>query len=120
MTHIALDYDHTYTADPVMWDDFIAVATLRGHRVSIVTFRDDRFDMTPALKHLRDIVEVPVICTRGVAKKFFMDNFDVSVDIWIDDRPEGILANSGLSPEGLAAWRLEDQASRSEIERPAA
>lgn len=36
---IALDYDKTYTADPVLWETFIAAAKHRGHSVIIATMR---------------------------------------------------------------------------------
>ena len=38
---IALDYDETYTADPVLWDRFIGDANDHGHTVWIVTARRD-------------------------------------------------------------------------------
>jgi hypothetical protein len=117
--HLALDYDDTYTRDPNFWDVFIRSALEVGHRVSIVTFRDERHDWTPSLGWLRDEIQIPVICTRGVAKGFYCDNFHEHVDVWIDDRPAGILHNSSLSPEGLAEWRAANAAAAAEVERPA-
>lgn len=119
--HIGLDYDHTYTADPKLWDDFIVLCLDAKHKVSIVTFRDDRYDKTPALERLRHVMFLDVVYTRGFAKKAWMLTHHSAVDVWIDDRPEGILQNSSLTPDQLAEWRAADQAERGiEIERPAA
>ena len=103
---IALDYDHTYTADPRFWDLFIKSAQRAGHDVRIVTVRNPSFDMTPRLDRLRH--EVPIIWTSGVAKRWHCLHFGEGFvpDIWIDDKPESILQNSTTSPEALAEWRL--------------
>lgn len=118
--HIALDYDDTYTRDPNAWDQFVHMMHDLGHKVSIVTFRDERHDWTPALSWLRDEIGIPVVCTRGIAKKFYTDNFYEPIDIWIDDRPAGILSNSSMTPEGLAEWRAANAAAAAELGRPAA
>lgn len=103
---IALDYDRTYDADPEMWDDFIRLAQAMDHEVVLLTYRDDRFDVTPLLERLSETI--PVYFTRGVAKKFWSEQFGPgSIDVWIDDKPEAILNNSGLPREGLQTWRRE-------------
>jgi len=38
---IALDYDGTYTADPIFWDTFIASAQSHGHGVACITMRHE-------------------------------------------------------------------------------
>lgn len=103
--NIALDFDSTYTADPYLWDLFIAGCRDLGHEVRIVTARDERFDRTAALVELEQ--RVPVVYCRGVAKKWFMTHFGegFSPDIWIDDRPESIFTNSEFAPDKLAEWR---------------
>ena len=82
--NIGLDYDKTYTADPALWEEFIHNATLRGHRVWIVTARRDT-------EENRGIVVVPsatVVFTGLAAKPWFMQHKrDVKIDIWIDDDP---------------------------------
>ena len=104
---IALDYDNTYTLEPVFWLAFVMTAEMFGHEVRIVTIRDERYDRTEPLAQLER--SLPVIYTRGVAKKWFLTHFGegFTPDIWIDDKPETILANSEFSPEGLAQWRAE-------------
>ncbi len=102
---IALDYDQTYTTDPEMWDGFIAAARRRGHDIRIVTVRDERFDRTLPIIELEKSIEV--IYTRGVAKRWFCERFcdDFQPDIWIDDRPQTIHANSDFTAQQLDEWR---------------
>jgi hypothetical protein len=103
---LALDYDNTYTLDPVFWSHVINSARQVGHEVRIVTIRDERYDRTAPLIELEK--RIPVIFTRGVAKRWFVSHFVpdfAPVDVWIDDRPETIFQNSETTPEDLAAWR---------------
>lgn len=102
---IGLDYDNTYSADPRLWRKFIDAARDYGHDVRIVTARDDRFDRTVDMVALERWC--PVIYTRGIAKRWFLEHFggDFVADVWIDDKPESILANSSTTPEALAEWR---------------
>lgn len=104
---IAVDYDNTYTEDPVLWDAFIGQAMNRGHDVYIVTARDDQYDRTPALIAVeRTVRPNHVVYCRGIAKRWYCLHFGPgAIDVWIDDRPEAILANSTATPEDLAAWR---------------
>lgn len=103
---IGLDYDNTYSADPVFFDAVIALALRAGHDIRIVTARDDRFDRTAPLVALER--RVPVIYTRGVAKRFYLTHIhegDFQPAVWMDDKPEAVLANSPTTPADLAEWR---------------
>lgn len=103
---IALDYDLTYTADPVLWNAFMALCQNKETDLRIVTIRDERYDRTAPLIDLEK--RIPVIYTRGVAKRFWCVHHAQWVpDIYIDDKPETIIANSETTPEALAAWRAE-------------
>ena len=83
--NIALDYDGTYTEDPVMWADFIKMAKNRGHRVYIVTCRSNK---NPVDKIAEDLVN-KVFYTNYQAKRAYMiDMQKIRVDVWIDDNPE--------------------------------
>lgn len=77
---IALDYDGTYTADPVLWDAFIKKAKERGHEVKIATMR---FPSEPVPD-----VGCEVVYTERKAKYGCMP-----ADIWIDDRPHFLFHN---------------------------
>jgi hypothetical protein len=78
---IALDYDKTYTADPVLWDDFIKSAQDRGHTVKIVTMR--RPD------EIVNDVPIEIVYTSRKAKASY-----VKADIWIDDSPQWVCQDS--------------------------
>jgi hypothetical protein len=85
---IALDYDGTYTADPVLWDAFIRNAHLKGHQVHVVTMRHEsepvRMGEQPARIHYTD----------RKAKLPYMAALGLAVQIWIDDRPDFILQSA--------------------------
>jgi hypothetical protein len=78
MSLIALDYDGTYTADPQLWDSFIAMASGRGHQVVCATMR---YDSEP--------IDVPceVIYTARQPKMAALAALGILPAIWIDDQP---------------------------------
>ncbi len=78
---VALDYDKTYTLDPVMWDAFIDLLKERGHSVVCATMR------FPS-----EAIEMPcnVIYTSRQPKRDCLAQSGVFPDIWIDDTPEFI------------------------------
>ena len=78
---IALDYDKTYTADPILWDGFIKFAKDRGHAVKIVSMR---YPSEPI-----ESAPVEVLYTSRKAKASC-----VQADIWIDDSPQWVYQDS--------------------------
>ena len=85
---IALDFDDTYTRDPLLWDRFIRDALNNGHDIRIVTFR--KKTMTdPALGQLSTLI--PIIYTGFEQKRSFCNKEGFIVDVWIDDSPEFIV-----------------------------
>jgi len=86
--NIALDFDDTYTRDPVMWDDFIDTTKQRGHDIRIVTFRKKNMS-DPALDYLAQ--KIPVIFTEYTQKRTFCNRLGWLVVVWIDDSPEFIV-----------------------------
>lgn len=105
---IALDYDLTFTLDPVMWEEFIILAERSGHEVRIVTAR------SPVHDNINNQIDglVDIIYCDGVAKRFhcewFAENGDGWMpDIWIDDKPQSVDNNSTATREVLAKWREE-------------
>lgn len=99
---IALDYDGTYTADPEFWQEFLATCYAFRVDVRIVTHRHEELDK---------ITDVPswvtIIYTDGVAKKWWCEHRGDywTPDIWIDDKPKGILENGPLTMEQVEEWR---------------
>jgi hypothetical protein len=89
---IALDFDDTYTRDPVTWDRFIILMQTAGHRIICVTMRSkaEGAQVHEAL----DPFDVPIFFTNRAAKKPFMNELSVNVDVWIDDNPFWILNNA--------------------------
>lgn len=80
--NIALDYDNTYTADPALWAQFIALAKARGHDIRIVTAR--------SAAEKGDLETIPVIYCDRVSKRRIAAAVGFHVDIWIDDRPQAV------------------------------
>lgn len=89
--NIALDYDNTYTLDPDLWDVFIKLLAMRGHSVYIVTMRY----VTQPIEPILDLVPGNVYYTSGKAKRKFMTDQDIRIDVWIDDIPDFILYDTG-------------------------
>lgn len=81
---IGLDYDDTYTADPMLWSQFVGDARRRGHTVICVTARREKPDFTrePPLPP-----DMPIVCAGPVWKKHAAAKAGFNVDIWIDDIP---------------------------------
>lgn len=109
---IALDFDETYNARPDMFDDLIEVLLMyKDTQIILVTYRHSELDYDPLFQHLIDVMGVPVYCTDGKAKKKYMEDLGINVDIWIDDNPRSVLEDSAWkhdSPE-LHAWREEQK-----------
>jgi hypothetical protein len=91
---IALDYDGTYTADPLLWDAFIAHARIRGHEVHVVTMRS-------ASEPVRVGAHVDrVHYTDRKAKRPYMQARGLVVQVWVDDMPDFIVGDA--TPRSLA------------------
>lgn len=88
--NISLDWDHTFTADPILWMSFVAQARRNGHKVFIVTMRHP----DEAVKLPGDCEVDAVYYTGRLAKKPFMMEQGVFIHIWIDDRPDFIYHDS--------------------------
>lgn len=80
---ISLDYDDTYTRDPVFWLGFVRNAKQAGHTVFCVTMRNasERVDTV-----LANLVE-DVIYTARAAKREATLARGIWIDVWIDDMP---------------------------------
>ncbi len=87
---IALDYDETYTADPGLWDLFIAEAQRRGHLVQIVSFRFD-FGDNRDIEETAAALAISVVYTNARQKQHA-----VEADIWIDDSPESVVSERAM------------------------
>lgn len=83
---IALDYDETFTAAPVLWKMFVGLSKQHGHDVKFVTYRDSRWDNHDISADAYDL-GIDIVFTAGKQKQHVYD-----ADIWIDDSPETIVS----------------------------
>ena len=88
---IAIDYDDTYTRDPLLWNWFIQEAMSRDHVVYCVTARHER-----QIDEVKDTIGLVIgadrcIATGSESKRRFVYDLDIIPDVWIDDIPESII-----------------------------
>ena len=87
---IALDFDETYTEDPILWAAFINKCKVRGHSISFVTFRSDNGDNSD-IKYEAECLGLEIVYTAGKQKQHCF-----KADVWIDDAPETIVSYDNL------------------------
>jgi hypothetical protein len=86
---IAIDYDDTYTADPVLWAAVVAVLA-SSHEVICVTARRCTAENRNELRrNLPPQIET-IILAYDMPKRMAATRAGFAVDIWIDDRPHAI------------------------------
>jgi hypothetical protein len=92
--NIAIDWDNTFTRDPIGWQDFITHFVDRlGHSVWIVTSRSER---TPIDRYVSGIEGV-IYCDFA-AKKDITDQRGIDIHVWIDDDPIWITQSAESYP----------------------
>jgi hydroxymethylpyrimidine pyrophosphatase-like HAD family hydrolase len=85
---LALDYDETYTRDPIFWDAMIKLAIQRGHSVICATMRHES-EGAEVIRDLGDQVET-IIFTGRKAKFGAVYAAGYMPSVWIDDSPHWI------------------------------
>lgn len=90
---IAIDFDDTFTADPVLWSDFIRRAETLGHDVVCVTARRNTQEN---LNHLNSVfhenmIDIKIYFCNLKSKYEEMKDKNLTIDIWIDDSPHAIV-----------------------------
>lgn len=83
---IGLDWDDTYTRDPIGWDMFIKLMISRGHYVYIVTWRDEE-EAKEIYEQLGNTPVEGVFATNRKAKAKFMFDLGIMIDVVVDDNP---------------------------------
>jgi|ERR1035437_2209865 hypothetical protein len=86
---LALDYDETYTRDPIFWDAMIDNAIARGHSVICATMRYEH-EGADVIRDLKHKVEA-IVFTGRKAKHDAVYEAGYSPSVWIDDMPTFIL-----------------------------
>ena len=90
---ISIDYDDTYTRDPIMWNTFVEDALERGHVVWCVSARHQSAMTEPEQTIGRLIGHAHCVGTNGVAKRdHLFKTCGVYADVWIDDMPDTVTA----------------------------
>lgn len=84
---VAIDYDKTYTVDPVLFDQIIKLFQSNGHTVVCITLRPPIMG-EEVLNSIGKLVAV--LFTSGKMKREYAEENGISVDIWVDDMPEMI------------------------------
>ena len=93
MINISVDFDDTYTRDPEMWNTFIVLAQMSGHKVYCVTARGELYpeEVTEVLESIGVLVGTEnCIFTDGKQKREFCLSRNININVWIDDMPEAI------------------------------
>jgi len=88
---VAIDYDNTYTCDPLSWDEVIETLKKSGHTVYCVTMRyEELHESMEVYAALNGKVDA-IFCTGRKAKRDFMEGMGINISVWIDDMPLAIL-----------------------------
>lgn len=96
--NISVDFDDTYTRDPILWDEFINRALERGHQVYCVTAREpNKINKEEVYKSIgRLIGKNNCYFTDAMAKAKFMYDQGIDINVWIDDLPSNVDQNKKL------------------------
>jgi len=90
----SLDFDNTFTEDPVFWKWFILKATNKGHKVFCVTARTEEQknidEVEGSFGSSLELIEDVVFCNH-IAKKDVVERLGIDIDVWIDDDPATII-----------------------------
>jgi HK97 family phage prohead protease len=111
---ISLDYDRTFTAAPGMWRSFVALAYERGNTVICISRREETEQNVEEIRSAfagTDVTDI-VLCGHTTQKRDAAAARGISVDVWIDDYPEGIVALETRKDSRPAADEAADRRRR--------
>ena len=96
--NLSIDFDDTYTRDPILWDQFIDLAQSRGHTVYCVTAREPSKINKQEVYDSIGLVIGKDNCyfTSQMAKAKYMSEKGINIDVWIDDLPSNVDNNKKL------------------------
>jgi hypothetical protein len=84
--NIGLDWDDTVTRDEIGWACLVNFMRARGHKVYIVTWRDEGEAEDIKRSEFANIVD-GIYATNRQAKEKFMYAQGIRIDVMIDDNP---------------------------------
>lgn len=88
---IAIDFDDTYTKDPVMWNEIIHMMISRDHEVWCISARPEIH-----MDRVRETIGSIIGRDRCIGtnlkgkRKYVWEMHGLRPDVWIDDTPEAI------------------------------
>lgn len=90
---IAIDFDSTFTADPLFWCEAIDYGRSRGHKFIMVTCRRDTEENHAIIEEFLAVneIEISVIYTNLGSKIEAVKKRGLVIDIWIDDDPKSLV-----------------------------
>jgi hypothetical protein len=95
---VALDFDRTFTSDVDLWRGVVELFIARGHRIVCITGRTDSIKNRMELgrvfgPHIFSRLTAVVFCNHSPKRNVALSR-GYKIDIWIDDLPEGVGAES--------------------------
>lgn len=91
MKTIAFDFDETITLDEMTFINAMNLFQQCGWRVLVVTFRHPNCDPHELAWFKNNGFEV--FFTSQTAKREFMKEQGIEIDVWVDDTPESVIMN---------------------------
>ena len=100
---LSIDYDDTYTRDPLFWNWVCEEAMKRGHDVWCVSARHNDYPMDEARQTIGRIIGADkCVGANGVAKRdHLFKTHGVYADVWIDDMPDTVTVGYDVGEAGL-------------------
>jgi len=85
----AVDFDGTFSRDPVLFRALVALGRRMGHTFVLVTGRSDEGQWGAEVRRaVSDLM--PIVFANNGWKRAAAEAAGYKVDVWIDDMPEGI------------------------------
>lgn len=93
MLNIALDFDGTFTARPLIFSNLVKAFQENGDMVYCVTSRKGCIENRQAINKEFELygIEVPIIFCNFAPKVDDIERQGIKIDIWLDDAPYGLV-----------------------------
>jgi hypothetical protein len=90
---VSIDFDDTFTADPVAWTAIIKLLQDASHTVVCVTGRDNTPISVNQITHALP-EGIPIVFAGSDPKNDAAIREGFNVDVWIDDRPLRVMGKA--------------------------
>ena len=95
---IAIDYDGTFSRDPVLFRALVALGRRMGHAFVLVTGRSNEGQWGAEVRREGGDL-MPIVFAANGWKRAAAERAGHKVDVWIDDHPESIAKQHMLMAE---------------------